>query len=56
MLSEPPLYRVQTSARLITVADAGHDLHLEQPDQWLEALDDFIPGASPHVSFRRPSV
>jgi pimeloyl-ACP methyl ester carboxylesterase len=30
------------TARLVTLSDAGHDLHLEQADQWIQAVDDFI--------------
>jgi pimeloyl-ACP methyl ester carboxylesterase len=29
-------------ARLVTISDAGHDVHLEQPDAWREALTSFL--------------
>jgi pimeloyl-ACP methyl ester carboxylesterase len=30
------------ATRLVTIADAGHDAHLEQPDAWLSALEAFL--------------
>jgi pimeloyl-ACP methyl ester carboxylesterase len=29
-------------ARAVEIADAGHDLHLEQPLLWREALEAFL--------------
>lgn len=33
------------SARVVELADAGHDLHLDQPDAWREALAGFLTEA-----------
>jgi pimeloyl-ACP methyl ester carboxylesterase len=30
------------AARLITIVDSGHDLHLERPDAWRQALENFL--------------
>jgi pimeloyl-ACP methyl ester carboxylesterase len=37
------MLRELPSARAITIADAEHDVHLEQPRQWSQALLAFIP-------------
>jgi pimeloyl-ACP methyl ester carboxylesterase len=28
--------------RYITIPDAGHDLHLEQPDTWRQVAEEFL--------------
>jgi pimeloyl-ACP methyl ester carboxylesterase len=33
---------VRPTTRRVTIAHAGHDLHLEQPRAWLYALDEFL--------------
>ena len=33
---------VRPAARRVSIAHAGHDLHLEQPTMWLDALDEFL--------------
>jgi pimeloyl-ACP methyl ester carboxylesterase len=33
---------VRPATRVVTIAQAGHDVHLEQPDAWLRALDAFL--------------
>jgi pimeloyl-ACP methyl ester carboxylesterase len=30
--------------RLVEIPDAGHDLHLERPDEWRRVLTDFLDG------------
>lgn len=29
-------------SRLVEIADSGHDIHLDQPERWREALETFI--------------
>jgi pimeloyl-ACP methyl ester carboxylesterase len=33
---------VRSATRVVTIAQAGHDVHLEQPHAWLRALDAFL--------------
>ena len=33
---------VRPATRRVTIEHAGHDLHLEQPRAWFEALDEFL--------------
>jgi pimeloyl-ACP methyl ester carboxylesterase len=33
---------VRPTTRRVTIADAGHDVHLEQPQAWLDVLDEFL--------------
>jgi pimeloyl-ACP methyl ester carboxylesterase len=33
---------VRPATRRVVIARAGHDLHLEQPQAWLDALDEFL--------------
>jgi pimeloyl-ACP methyl ester carboxylesterase len=35
---------LQPYARLIEIADAGHDLHLDQPVRWRAAVAGFLSG------------
>ena len=35
------------TARLVKVEDAGHDLHLDQPERWREALEEFLAALDP---------
>jgi pimeloyl-ACP methyl ester carboxylesterase len=30
------------ATRRVTIAQAGHDVHLEQPDAWFRTLDEFL--------------
>jgi len=34
-------------ARLVEIANAGHDLHLEQPQRWRESLEGFLSTLDP---------
>jgi len=34
-------------ARLVEITDAGHDLHLDQPDRWHESLEGFLSTLDP---------
>jgi pimeloyl-ACP methyl ester carboxylesterase len=29
-------------ARVVEIADAGHDVHLDQPGRWRTAVEDFV--------------
>lgn len=33
---------IRPQTELVTIAGAGHDVHLDQPQAWLHALDDFV--------------
>ena len=33
---------IRPETHLVTVPGAGHDLHLEQPEAWLQTLDEFL--------------
>ncbi len=33
---------IRPQTRLVTIAGAGHDVHLDQPEAWLQALDAFL--------------
>jgi len=33
---------VRSATRHVTIAHAGHDVHLDQPEAWLHALDEFL--------------
>ncbi len=37
----------QPRARLVEIADAGHDVHLDRPHEWREALEDYLDGLVP---------
>jgi len=34
-------------ARLVEIANAGHDLHLDQPQRWRESLEGFLSTLDP---------
>jgi pimeloyl-ACP methyl ester carboxylesterase len=36
------MLEARPATRRVTIPQAGHDLHLEQPRAWLEALDEFL--------------
>jgi pimeloyl-ACP methyl ester carboxylesterase len=42
------------SACLVTVAGAGHEVHLDRPDEWRDILTAFSRPASPRVARRPP--
>ena len=36
------MVELQPNAQLVEIADAGHDVHLDQPQRWREALERFL--------------
>lgn len=38
------MHERQPTAQLIEIPDAGHDLHIEAPDRWKDALTAFLRG------------
>jgi pimeloyl-ACP methyl ester carboxylesterase len=40
------MLRELPSAQAVTIADAKHDVHLEQPRQWAQTLLAFLPTES----------
>jgi pimeloyl-ACP methyl ester carboxylesterase len=36
------MMNAKPNARLIEIDDAGHDLHLDQPASWRQALETFL--------------
>jgi pimeloyl-ACP methyl ester carboxylesterase len=36
------MLQVRPATRRVTIASAGHDVHLDQPQAWLHALDEFL--------------
>src|SRR5215213_5624302 len=36
------MLEVRPATRRVTITNAGHDLHLEQPQAWFQALDEFL--------------
>jgi pimeloyl-ACP methyl ester carboxylesterase len=36
------MLEARPATRRVTIAHAGHDLHLEQPRAWFHALDEFL--------------